>query len=223
MERTDRTIKIFYTSRIFRILSEIIFHVVFFVQTLIYHTLYGLSVSGREHLGEVDQAVFISNHIHYLDPGFIAQAVWPKRIYFSGLEQTFSSNRLFGLFIRSLGGFPIPESAPGRIIRPLAERLGETHRSLHLFPEGSMVLGHQRIRTFEQGAFSLARFFDLPIVPVTEKIIPRRFFPFPKVVLVIGEPLYPKHYQCSGRSRGQQISDMSEAARALMQEEASLC
>lgn len=222
MERKNRKITIFYRSLPIRIIFEIIFHVTFLVQTIVYALLYQLEIHGKEHLKGIDHAILISNHCNYLDPGFVASAIWPRRTYFSGLEKTFQENRLFSFFIRSLGGFPIPEKEPGRIVRPVGNCLKNSRRFIHIFPEGEMLLHNTRIAPFRHGAFSLAYFFDVPVIPITEIQTARRIWPFRKTRMVIGEPVSIRALESEYGTREELFQAAAEAIRAEMQKTLTL-
>ncbi|NQT58397.1 MAG: 1-acyl-sn-glycerol-3-phosphate acyltransferase [Bacteroidetes bacterium] len=154
-----------------------------------YPILFSFRVRGRSNLKGIRNAVFISNHCHYLDPGFVAAAVWPNKVYFTGLEKTFESTRL-SLFVRLLRSFPIPEETPGKIIRPIGRLLRRpSPHSIHFFPEGELLSGTQTLRQFETGAFSVSRFFNIPIIPIVEIQVKRKVFP-PKIIMQIEKPFY---------------------------------
>ncbi len=222
MERPHREITIVPKSPFFRVISEINFHIVFLIQAAAYFLLFGISVRGRKHLRTVEKCIFISNHIHYLDPGFIAHAVWPRRTYFTGLEETFRGNRFFSFFIRTLGGFPIPEDNPGRIVREVGTIIRETSRQVHLFPEGKMHGDHASLLPFMPGAFSLACFFDIPVIPIVEVLRPRKHWPFPKVTLLIGEAVYPGEFRAGSSSKRETSARMQAALERRMQETLNL-
>lgn len=188
MEKQNRKITLLNESRLFTVASSLVFHFVFLLQTIVYHLFFGYTVKGKKKLKSIEKAVFISNHCHYLDPGFIASAVFPKKIYFTGLEKTFRIHG-FSLFIRLLRSLPIPEDNPGRIVKSAGKILNAKKPvSLHLFPEGNMLQKNTHLHDFQTGACSLADFFKVPVVPITEVQIQRRFF-FPKIILYIENPL----------------------------------
>lgn len=180
--------KIFYTSLPVRILFECVFMITFILQSLVYRLLFFYRVNGREHLRGIEHAIIVSNHNHYLDPGFAASALWPRRCYFSGLEKTFRINRIFSCFIRALGGFPIPEDAPGKVVRPIGRILRNTRRFIHFFPEGDMHPYEEHLLDFEEGAFSLACFFQVPVIPVVITQKRHRYWPFVTIRVFIEKP-----------------------------------
>jgi 1-acyl-sn-glycerol-3-phosphate acyltransferase len=180
--------KIFYTSFPVRIVFESVFMITFILQSVVYRLLFAYRVSGRHHLKDIDHAILVSNHNHYLDPGFAASAVWPRRCYFSGLEQTFRTNRIFSFFIRALGGFPIPENTPGEVVRPIGRILSRTRRFIHFFPEGRLHPYQEQLLDFQEGAFSLACFFQVPVIPVVITQKKHRLWPFTAIRVFIEKP-----------------------------------
>ncbi len=215
MEKQNREVKIFSNSRLYRLFSPVVYHLFFMLQLLFYPLLFAIRIRGRAHLRGIPQAIFISNHCHYLDPGFIAIAVWPRRLIFTAREATFKRPFLSRL-IRLLRCIPIPEKVPGRILKPLGLRLQKRPiTSIHIFPEGEMLPFSSGLRPFSSGAFSLARKFNLPVVPITEKLTYRRFLP-PKVELYIEAPIYPAPRK-AGVSKQQHCEHMADTAAAYMQ------
>ncbi len=222
MEKQSREIEILNTSLLFKILSEILFHIVFFVQSIVYLLVYQIKIEGRKNLTSVDKGILIANHLHYLDPGFAAQAVWPRRTYFTGLEDTFTNNRFFSYFIRALGGLPIPKKNPGRIVKVIGSILDNSNRFIHIFPEGELLIANRELQSFQKGAFSLAYFFEVPIIPIVEVQQKRRFWPAPKIIMIIGSPIYPSAYHELCDSKEERIKKMKRDARSFMQDTINL-
>lgn len=189
MEKQGSEITIIPESKLFYILSRIVYSFVFILQLIVYPLFFSFRVKGRSNLKGIRNAVFISNHCHYLDPGFVAATVWPNKVFFTGMEKSYK-NPVFSLFIRLLRSIPIPEKTPGKIIRPIGNLLHRsTPHSVHFFPEGVMLNGTQTLRAFKTGAFSVAHFFTIPIIPIVEIQIKRKFFP-PKIIMHIEKPFY---------------------------------
>lgn len=219
MEKQDREITILPESRIFRLFSHLTFSLVFILQMSVYPLFFSFRVKGRHHLRNITHAVYVSNHCHYLDPGFTAAAVWPKKIYFTGLEKTFRIHG-FSLFIRLLRSFPIPLREPGRIIKPIGRLLGENRScGIHFFPEGSLDFGSQKLRRFHNGAFSIAQFFQIPVIPIVEIQIQRKFLP-PKIIMYIEEPYYISSSHGNSDSSAPTSSEESSFRRKACREAA---
>ncbi|MGM0432356.1 MAG: lysophospholipid acyltransferase family protein [Spirochaetota bacterium] len=219
MERKNRPIKIFYRNPAVRFLFEIVFLITFLAQSIVYFVLFQLKVHGKEKLKAIESGILVSNHCHYLDPGFIAAAVWPKRVYFAGMEKTFRSNKLFSLFIRSLGGFPIPEGNPGRIVRPVGDTLRNTQRFVHFFPEGELHEYTTQLLPFQTGAFSLAYFFSVPVIPITEVQKKRKLWPLKRIELFIGDPMSLPYTEHALQTKKEYLSYVCTEVRKTMEQQ----
>ncbi len=193
MEKQSSKITILPESRFFYFLSRIVYGFVFLLQLIVYPILFSFRVRGRSNLKGIRNAVFISNHCHHLDPGFVAAAVWPNKVYFTGMEKIFKIPGL-SLFVRLLRSFPIPEKTSGKIIRPIGNLLNrKTPHSVHFFPEGEMLSGTQTLRKFNIGAFSISHFFNIPIIPIVEIQVKRKKIP-PKIIMYIEKPFYMSNF-----------------------------
>jgi 1-acyl-sn-glycerol-3-phosphate acyltransferase len=175
--------------------SAILYHVFLAAVRLVDVTLFGLRVHGREHLRGVCSAILVSNHTLVLDPGLLAHALRPRRVYFTMLEET-ALIPILGTFVRLLGGVPLVRGS-------LSQREGlidEALRQLglvHFFPEGECYLRNQQIQPFRRGAFHAALHRGLPVIPVTT-VLRERAWPLwrrlglpPRVTVVIGGPRQP--------------------------------
>ena len=209
---------------IFSVASRIVYVLVFMLQTIVYHVLFGFSIKGKRHLrGLTGKAILISNHSHYLDPGFVAQAIWPRRTLFTGLEKTFKMNRLFCWFITSLGGIPISDSNPGTILQTAHDMISNTPYFIHLFPEGEMTQRNRTLKPFKPGAFSIAVQNDLPVIPIIICSRRRKVLPFDKITCYIEPPIYPPHADSDTRdSKKQAVALFATSTRDLMQEKLNL-
>lgn len=186
------------------------------LQWIVFPIFFRIKIIGKNNLKKCTNAITISNHCHYLDPGLIAFAVCPRRIYFSGLENTFN-NPFFSFFIRCLGGFPIPNNNPGRIIKPIGKKLKKDKTFIHIFPEGELFSGNQLIKPFKTGCISLSLFFNTPIIPIVE--IQKKKFSFlpPKVIIVIGEPIFFSETSFN-KERKKSYKILTEEIRITMQD-----
>lgn len=210
--------------RMFSIPSKIVFMIVFLLQTIVYHALFGFSIKGKKHLTVLTgKAILISNHSHYLDPGFVAQAIWPRRTLFTGMEKTFKMNRMFCWFISALGGVPIPDSNPGTIIKTANTIISDTPYFIHLFPEGEMTQRNRTLKPFKPGAFCLSVENDIPIIPIIICRSRRKLLPLDKITCYIEPAIYPPHIDLGTKgSKKHIVHSFSESTRALIQEKLNL-
>ena len=158
--------------------------------------VFGLRIRGRENLRGVKErgCIVVSNHSLYLDPAIVGQTVFPLRCFYSAMRSHFR-NPAFGLFLRLMGAFPIPDpSGLRKTARTIREAL-DRGRPVHFFPEGEMTHLSQTVAPFKSGAFFLALRLGVPIVPVTLVHRPRTLFGrkiskyFIRVESIIGRPV----------------------------------
>jgi hypothetical protein len=141
-----------------------VFGMVLALMRLVGWTCFGLRVRGRENLHGVKRAILVSNHTLLLDPGVIAQAIRPRRAYFTMLEET-ALIPWQGTFVRPLGGVPIPERPDVMRVMEAACSTGLDRLGLvHLFPEGEC----RRWRRAGERASHRARAIALAI-PLSER------------------------------------------------------
>ena len=151
-------------------------------------------VRGRENLLSLDgPCLIISNHSFHLDPAAVAYAVFPRRVRFTALEETFS-NPVYATFLRMLGGVPMRSPIGAHELREMADSAFMEGKSLHFFPEGVMVRRGRRLLPFKRGAFLLSELCDVPVLPVTivwrfrDRGVLRRYRP--RLDVEIGEPMH---------------------------------
>lgn len=179
--------------------------------------LFGVTVKGRENLRAVGRAILVSNHTLVLDPALVATAIWPRRAYFTMLEET-AQIPLLGTFVRLLGGIPLTRG-PRAIVRQ--ERgIAEAIRHLglvHFFPEGECFIRNQQLMPFHRGAFLAACRHRLPVIPVTV-VLKERVWKLwrlldlpPRALVLVGAPLDPMPCTRTG------VEALAVRARAIMQ------
>ncbi len=112
------------------------------------------------------RAVLISNHCMPLDPLFHGIAIFPRRTYFTLLEETCEAPVL-GTFVRVMGGIPLPRDRTRLtdIEEAVKHALG-ARGFIHFYPEGECFLGNQNIFPFKAGAFYFAIQAQVPVIPV---------------------------------------------------------
>lgn len=223
MEKTVRSVDapvIAPRSPWFRFFSFIFYYDVLCLLHLVFPLLYSIRVRGKEHLQGIRHAVIISNHCHYLDPGFAAYAVSPVRLCFTGLEQTFvDSSKPFILLIRLLGGIPIPDAQPWSILPYLREVASSEHRRfIHIFPEGEMIRSNSTLRPFKPGAFIVAAECKVPVIPMVASFQQRRFW-FPRLTVEFLEPIDAAAvWEAGGSRRKASIRTLAADVRRRMQQ-----
>ena len=200
--------EIINTLTVFKVFSFIVYYLVLLLVFIFNKTVFGLKVKGRKNLKGINGGFFlISNHSLYLDPAIVANAIFPKRTYFSAMEETFKQPVLGG-FIRLLGAFPLPVGAGCiRRIIPAIDWALNRGKCIHFFPEGKLYHYNRKPAEFNEGVFYLANRFSVPIVPITLVVHPRQIFrwklpkPFIKITVMIDNPLYPSEFNLEQNKR----------------------
>lgn len=159
---------------------------------------FGLRIRGRRKLRGLrgKGAVIVCNHVHNLDCTFLALLAAPHKIVFTSMEILFSQ-RVIGPLIHCLGSVPVP-AVPSGMRRFLSELTGavKSGRIVCIYPEGELIPYCTELRTFKEGAFTIAARAGAPVVPVI--ITPRERKGLWKILkhkpcltITAGEPLYP--------------------------------
>ncbi len=202
-----------------RFLRWILYYMVAFpILNIMNFLIFNLKVEGRANLRGLRGTIFISNHVHFLDSGMIASAVFPRSIIPVSHTGNFRIP-VAGWFVRRLGCIPIGENYSQRkafILQSVA-KLEQGH-SLLIYPEGDLEQSPQSLEEFLPGAFLLAVKTDRPIVPLVitqrpAKGIRRLWSREPFYHLHIGTPMYPAA-NISGKVR---IAELNERAHAYFQ------
>jgi chlorobactene glucosyltransferase len=196
-----------------------------FVLVIIYNTLiFRLRVKGRENLKLVnDGGFYISNHSLYLDPAIIAQAIAPRRTYFTVMEQTFDMP-FVGNYIRLLGAIPVSESLPFTSLIRVSKHIINRKKFLHFFPEGDLTHLSHIPAPFKQGVFYLAYLLNKPIIPIVINPVPKRlcnkkiYKCFMRVEATICKPVYPHSFKANGKNSSVIIKEIAEYTRKVISE-----
>ena len=159
-----------------------------------------------------------------LDPGLLAHALRPRRVYFTMLEET-AMIPLLGTFVRLLGGVPLVRSSGSRRERAIDDALRQLGL-VHFFPEGECFLRNQEIQPFRRGAFHAALRRGLPVIPVTT-VLRARAWPLwrrlglpPRVLVVIGVPRQPSRVPMEPRAAGSPFAAAAPGTRSIEEDAA---
>jgi 1-acyl-sn-glycerol-3-phosphate acyltransferase len=149
-------------------------------------------IHGRERLPKTGAYVLAPTHRSGWDIPFSSMVAW-RRVRFMGKGSVFRVPVL-GPVLRYLGGFGVERGTPDRrALQALLECL-EGGEPVVMYPEGTRHVGDRVADLFDGAAWVAAR-AEVPIVPVaiagSEGILRsgRKLPGFPKVVMVIGEPV----------------------------------
>lgn len=137
-------------------------------------------------------AVIISNHVHTLDSVLSGILAFPKKVIFTSVKTNFD---LFGigLLVKALGAIPTPESVTeNRVFFNEISKKTRNGRFVHFFPEGELIEGDEKIRSFKKGAFKLAVDSSVPILPIRITFKEHKKNKEKKKMIVnVGKPIMP--------------------------------
>ena len=183
--------------RVKRFLVACVLHTIVFPITRLTH---GLRIYGRKNLKKhrselKNGAITISNHVFMWDYLCVQKAIRPHISYFPAWKPNFESG--FQPFMRILGGMPIPEGDIHSMIsfKKDMDKVVESGKWLHVFPEGSLWYFYPDIRPLKPAVFTYAVKYDKPLIPISMSFRPRRglckiFGWGPCVDLHVAEPIY---------------------------------
>ena len=140
--------------------------------------------------------IFAGNHESYADPVMIGEGFW-KPIHFMARSDLFGNVAMRWL-LYSVTAFPVVRGTPDRGAIASATRFLEAGEWVGIFPEGTRH--HEGQGEGQGGAALIGLRSDAVIMPVgiagTDLIRPEgvRFLRFPKVVIVIGQPIDTRDY-----------------------------
>jgi 1,2-diacylglycerol 3-alpha-glucosyltransferase len=207
------------------VIATLVYLVTYSVVLLFARLVSGLRVVGRDNIKHVRGGGFVvSNHVLYLDPALICVALFPRRLYFSALEETFGIP-IIGSYIRMLGAFPVSGRMSGSTLVRNTLAMIREGRLVHFFPEGNLLHLSHTLQDFKPGVFGLAVLFNKPIIPLTITTVKRKFFGDAlneyacKVVISIGKPIYPNEFDGEGKGRKKAAERMSTFLHTTMQTE----
>jgi 1-acyl-sn-glycerol-3-phosphate acyltransferase len=154
---------------------------------LLMKVLFFHKATGVENIPTDGGCLFTCNHISLMDPVFLAIAVKKRKVHYMAKAELFR-NKLFALFVRSLGAFPVKRGAKDISAIKNAIVMLEQGHHVGIFPPGKRVKG-EKISRFKPGFVLLAARSECPIVPVYVKTKNQRIRLFRPIHVVFGKPL----------------------------------
>jgi len=156
-----------------------------------------------------------------LDPLFHGMTIFPRRTFYTLLEET-CETPVLGTFVRTLGGIPLPrtESRLEDIEHAVKYALS-TRGLVHFYPEGECFLGNQKILPFKAGAAYFAIKFGVPVVPIVT-VLKRAHGSRSKLISVCVRVLQPLSPPSPGKNAHTQLAapiHFSHQIHDLMQSE----
>lgn len=170
--------------------------------------LFGMRVSGREHVPKTGAVIIAPNHKSFWDAFFIA-AVVPRTIRFMGKAELFTGVR--GRVFLALGAFPVQRGSADSAAIDTARAVLMQGEALALFPEGTRVRDPDSLGVPRRGAARLALETGAPLIPTAMTGTERRRLHLPRRVQIsFGEPISVESAAPGGAT--------PEAAGALLDE-----
>jgi long-chain acyl-CoA synthetase len=196
------------------------------VDWVLVHSLFRLSVEGRERLPDHGPFVLTPNHVSYLDSLVLSNALKFKILvetYWAGWTGV-AFGPVFRVLRRLAHVVPIDSKRSAASSLAFGATILRSNRNMVWYPEG----GHSRtgkLQPFKPGIGMLLEHYPVPVVPVSiagtrEALPPGRWLPRPgRIRVTFGEPLDPRQLEQKGK--GDEPSE--RITSALHDEMAKLC
>ncbi len=130
------------------------------------HTLYRLTIIGREQIPQEGGALLVPNHVSFID-GFFLLATTDRPIRFL-VDQIYYDHRFLNPFAKIMGAIPISSNGtPREILHGLREagRRLDDGELVCIFPEGQ-ITRTGNLLPFRAGFTRIVKGRDIPIVPI---------------------------------------------------------
>ncbi len=141
--------------------------------TVVFHTIWPLRVTGREHVPRQGAAIIVCNHLSLVDP-FVVGYAGDRIVNFMGKEELFRTP-IIGFLIRKVGAFPVDRTRRDPAAMRTALQVLKSGELLGMFPEGTRSTTGEMLE-FRAGAARLAARTEVPIIPAalhnTNKAMP---------------------------------------------------
>ncbi|MFT7598488.1 MAG: 1-acyl-sn-glycerol-3-phosphate acyltransferase [Acidimicrobiales bacterium] len=180
-----------------------------------------LEVHGAENIPETGGFVLAPGaHRSILDTPVVGISSG-RMLRYMGADKYFAVP-VFGWFLTAVGGFPVEREFTDRAALRLAQSLLEDGHPLVVFPEATRFEG-PLVQPLKEGAAFLACRAGTPLVPIgiggAQRALPigGRFLRPTKVVLVVGEPIWPPAVEAGGRAKRSQVHAMSNELHQTLQ------
>ncbi len=137
-----------------------------FLLTVFTHTLYRLTILGRDRIPQDGGALLVPNHVSFID-GFLLLALTDRRIRFL-VDQSYYDHWLLNPFAKIMGAIPVSSSgSPREILFALREagRALDDGELVCIFPEGQ-ITRTGNLLTFRAGFSRIVKGRTTPIIPI---------------------------------------------------------
>jgi len=136
------------------------------VLVLFTHSLYRLTILGREHMPQEGGALLVPNHVSFID-GFLLLATTDRPIRFL-VDQIYYDNTFLNPFAKIMGAIPISSNgSPKEILYALREagRRLDDGELVCIFPEGQ-ITRTGNLLPFRAGFTRIVKGRNIPIIPI---------------------------------------------------------
>lgn len=181
-----------------------------------FRLLYGWRVKGEIPEEAKEGCVSVCNHVHTLDCVMLACAFHNYYMQFLTLASNLRIP-VAGPIVKLMGGIPLPESIDGwKPVYKRVEKAFSDRQILQIYPEGELIGGCRRLRTFHSGAFNFAVKYQKPVLPCVLRFYPRFGRDGSRrkegLELVILPPVYPP---ADGKGKAAVIALMEEVRERM--------
>ncbi len=133
---------------------------------LLTHTLYRLTILGKDRIPQEGGALLVPNHVSFID-GFLLLATTDRPIRFL-VDQMYYHNRFLNPFAKIMGAIPISShGSPKEILYALREAGQQLDNGelVCIFPEGQ-ITRTGNLLPFRSGFTRIVKGRDIPIIPI---------------------------------------------------------
>lgn len=205
--------------------SRVLYGITRAIMWLLAKGLYRVKMTGRDRIPASGPVIIAANHSSYIDPVLVGLTC-RRPIHYMAKAELFKMRGL-SWCIRKLNAFPVRRGVADRAAMRTALGLLAEGEVVLLFAEGTRYR-LDGLGPIQAGAGVIAEKAHCPIVPVTlvgtDRVMPQgaRLPRFPKLAVIVGEPLMPDREAASAREakrRGMALiqramADVERAKRA---------
>lgn len=168
-----------------------VYNVTRFLVRLTLRSLFGMKVSGQEHIPADGPLIVSANHVSYLDPPVVGCMVHNRPLWYMARDTLFK-NPVFGATIRWTNAFPVKRGSADRAAwKAFEEHVAGGHGVL-FFPEGTRSLDGQMQPLKPGSGMLIYRCAGAKVLPArvfgAEKAWPKGGWPRPTPIRVAFGP-----------------------------------
>ena len=131
----------------------------------LFSAVWGVKVSGREHIPEHGPLIVACNHVSLLDPLLMSVAIAPTRRPFGLGKKELFEKPVLGWYLRKTGSFPLDRAGDATSAMRSALEVLEKGGCVVIYPEGTRVKPGQT-RAPKPGVAFLSARSKAPVLPI---------------------------------------------------------